>query len=105
MLFFKQWRNPDNVSIAGGEPLIHPQIVDIVAFIAQNGIKPIILTNAVALTPETVARAEKGRAGRFHHPHRQPPEPAALERQDRGRSERAAPAVCRHGGRREADCT
>jgi pyruvate-formate lyase-activating enzyme len=49
ILFFKQWRNPDNVSIAGGEPLVHPQIVDIVAFIAQNGIKPVILTNAMAL--------------------------------------------------------
>ena len=34
--FFKQWRNPDNVSIAGGEPLIHPQIVDIVAHIAAE---------------------------------------------------------------------
>ena len=52
ILFFKQWRNPDNVSIAGGEPLIHPDIVDIVAFIAENGIKPVILTNAVALNPE-----------------------------------------------------
>ncbi len=51
ILFFKKWRNPDNVSIAGGEPLIHPQIVEIVAFIAQNGLKPIILTNAMALTP------------------------------------------------------
>jgi hypothetical protein len=52
ILFFKKWRNPDNVSIAGGEPLIHPHIVDIVAFIAEQGIKPVILTNAVALTPE-----------------------------------------------------
>jgi pyruvate-formate lyase-activating enzyme len=52
ILFFKQWRNPDNVSIAGGEPLIHPQILEIVAFIAENGIKPIILTNSLALTPE-----------------------------------------------------
>ena len=52
ILFFKKWRNPDNVSIAGGEPLIHPDIVDVVAFIAENGIKPIILTNAVALKPD-----------------------------------------------------
>ena len=50
--FFMKWRNPDNVSIAGGEPLIHPDIVDIVAFIAENGMKPIVLTNAVKLTPE-----------------------------------------------------
>jgi hypothetical protein len=64
ILFFKKWRNPDNVSIAGGEPLIHPQIVDIVAFIAQNGIKPIILTNAMALTPERLHELKKaGLAG------------------------------------------
>jgi hypothetical protein len=49
--FFKKWRNPDNVSIAGGEPLLHPDIVDVVAFIAENGIKPVVLTNAVKLEP------------------------------------------------------
>jgi len=64
ILFFKRWRNPDNVSIAGGEPLIHPQIVDIVAFIAQNGIKPIILTNAMALKPDLLQELRKaGLAG------------------------------------------
>jgi hypothetical protein len=49
ILFFKRWRNPDNVSIAGGEPLIHPDIIDIVAFIAENKMKPVVLTNAVKL--------------------------------------------------------
>jgi len=64
VLFFKRWRNPDNVSLAGGEPLIHPHIVDIVAFIAQNSIKPIILTNAMALTPELLRELKKaGLAG------------------------------------------
>jgi MoaA/NifB/PqqE/SkfB family radical SAM enzyme len=64
VLFFKRWRNPDNVSIAGGEPLIHPQIVEIVAFIARNGMKPIILTNALALTPELLRELKKaGLAG------------------------------------------
>ncbi len=52
VLFFKRWRNPDNVSIAGGEPLIYPHILELVRFIADQGIKPIILTNGVALTPE-----------------------------------------------------
>ena len=64
ILFFKKWRNPDNVSIAGGEPLIHPQIVDIVAHIAKSGIKPIILTNALALKPELLRELkEAGLAG------------------------------------------
>lgn len=64
VLFFKQWRNPDNVSIAGGEPLIYPHIVDLVAFIAEQGIKPIILTNAKALTPEILKELKRaGLAG------------------------------------------
>jgi MoaA/NifB/PqqE/SkfB family radical SAM enzyme len=62
--FFKKWRNPDNVSIAGGEPLIHPQITDIVAHIAQHKLKPIILTNALALTPELLRELKRaGLAG------------------------------------------
>ena len=52
MRFFQRWRNPDNVSIAGGEPLLHPNLLDIVALIAESGIKPILLTNGVKLTPE-----------------------------------------------------
>jgi hypothetical protein len=64
VLFFKKWRNPDNVSIAGGEPLIHPQILEIVSFIAQNGIKPVILTNGVALKPDLLRELKKaGLAG------------------------------------------
>ena len=64
ILFFKKWRNPDNVSIAGGEPLIHPQILEIVSFIAKNGIKPIILTNGIALNPEFLRELKKaGLAG------------------------------------------
>ena len=50
--FFKRWRNPDNVSIAGGEPLLHPDIREIIAFIDELGMKPIVLTNANRLTPE-----------------------------------------------------
>ena len=64
VLFFKKWRNPDNVSIAGGEPLIHPQILEIVSFIAKNGIKPVILTNGVSLKPDFLRELKKaGLAG------------------------------------------
>lgn len=59
ILFFKRWRNPDNVSIAGGEPLLHPQITEIVAFIAENGIKPVLLTNAVPLTPDLLQELKR----------------------------------------------
>jgi MoaA/NifB/PqqE/SkfB family radical SAM enzyme len=62
--FFKRWRNPDNVSIAGGEPLLHPQILDIVALVAENGIKPVVLTNASKLTPALLRELKRaGLAG------------------------------------------
>lgn len=64
VLFFKKWRNPDNFSIAGGEPLIHPQIVELVAYMKEQGIKPVILTNGMALTPELLHRLKQaGLAG------------------------------------------
>jgi hypothetical protein len=64
VLFFKEWRNPDNASIAGGEPLIHPQIVEIVSFIAEQGIKPIILTNGIKLEPALLRELKRaGLAG------------------------------------------
>ena len=61
---FIRWRNPDNFSIAGGEPLIHPNIVELVAYIASRGIKPVILTNARAMTPQILKELKKaGLAG------------------------------------------
>jgi hypothetical protein len=64
VLFFKRWRNCDNISIAGGEPLLHPHIMDTVAFIAQNGMKPILLTNAIQLDRETLMELKRaGLAG------------------------------------------
>ncbi len=64
VLFFKRWRNPDNVSIAGGEPLIYPHIVELVAFIARHKIKPVILTNGVALNHDLLRELKRaGLAG------------------------------------------
>ena len=45
----KKWRNCDNISIAGGEPLIHPNILDIIAYIRSLKMKPLILTNGIRL--------------------------------------------------------
>jgi MoaA/NifB/PqqE/SkfB family radical SAM enzyme len=68
VLFFMRWRNPDNFSIAGGEPLLHPQIVNLVAFIAQQGVKPVILSNGLALTPELLHELKQaGLAGFTMH--------------------------------------
>lgn len=47
---FAKWRTYDSVSIAGGDPLLHPDIVEIVRMVVRGGHKPIINTNGVALT-------------------------------------------------------
>jgi len=49
---FQRYRQTDAVSIAGGDPLTHPRIVEVVAEIARRGLKPIVNTNGLAMTPE-----------------------------------------------------
>jgi hypothetical protein len=64
ILYLKRWRNVDNISIAGGEPLMHPDILEVVAFIKQQKIKPIMLTNGLKLERATVVDLKKaGLAG------------------------------------------
>ncbi|MBN2139785.1 MAG: radical SAM protein [Desulfovibrionaceae bacterium] len=55
----KKLRRSDGISIAGGEPLIYPQIVDLVRHVAAQGWKPIINSNGHALTPELVRDLER----------------------------------------------
>ncbi|WP_243368674.1 radical SAM protein [Fundidesulfovibrio soli] len=47
-------RRTDGISIAGGEPLIYPDIVELVRYVAAQGWKPIINSNGQALTPALV---------------------------------------------------
>lgn len=47
-------RRTDNISIAGGEPLIYPDIVPLVRYVTSKGWKPVINSNGQALTPELV---------------------------------------------------
>ena len=46
---FKKLRKSDCMSIAGGDPLVYPQIVELVRMIKDMGWKPIINTNGLAL--------------------------------------------------------
>ena len=65
---FRRYRNFDGVSIAGGDPLTHPDIVRIVERVRSFGFKPIVNTNGVALT-ETLLHdlAGAGLAGFTFH--------------------------------------
>ncbi len=49
---FKRMRRTDGVSIAGGEPLTHPDIVEIIKMVKSFGWKAIINSNGALLTPE-----------------------------------------------------
>lgn len=61
---FVKSRKMDSVSIAGGDPLVHPDIVEIVRIIRHEyGLKPVINTNGLALTKEFLRSLK--RAGVF----------------------------------------
>src|SRR5690606_14180221 len=48
---FVRLRNVDSISIAGGDPLVHPSIVEVVRMIRQDfGLKAVVNTNGLALT-------------------------------------------------------
>ncbi|MFQ5700279.1 MAG: radical SAM protein [Acidobacteriota bacterium] len=56
---FQKYRNTDAVSVAGGEPLTHPRIVEIVRMIAARGLKPVVNTNGFAMTPELMRELKR----------------------------------------------
>jgi len=65
---FQRYRKVDGVSIAGGDPLVHPQIVEIVRMVAGEGLKPIVNTNGLALTEDLLAALkDAGVAGFTFH--------------------------------------
>jgi MoaA/NifB/PqqE/SkfB family radical SAM enzyme len=56
---FTRLRKQDGISIAGGDPLCHPEIADIVAMVAKQDIKPILNTNGLALSPELLTELKE----------------------------------------------
>jgi len=74
---FKKYRKTDGVSLAGGDPLVHPDIVEIVRLVAQDGLKPIINTNGLGLNKKLLLELKRAGAAGFtfhidskqHRPH------------------------------------
>ncbi len=56
---FLRLRSSDGISVAGGDPLCHPEVVDIVALIAERKLKPILNTNGLALTRELLTELKR----------------------------------------------
>jgi hypothetical protein len=48
----KRMRNVDSISIAGGEPTLHPRIRDIIDLISRDGLKSFVLTNGHEVTAD-----------------------------------------------------
>jgi len=70
---FAKFRNFDSVSIAGGDPLTHPDVVEIVKMVADRGWKPTLNTNGLALDEDLLRALKKAglRAITFHVDSRQ----------------------------------
>ena len=65
---FRRERKSDCMSLAGGDPLVHPEIVEIVRMVRQGGWKPIVNTNGLALGPRLLRQLkEAGVAGFTFH--------------------------------------
>jgi len=60
---FQRLRKSDCMSICGGDPLVHPEIVEIVRMSKAMGWKPVINTNGLALTKKRLEALKK--AGAF----------------------------------------
>jgi MoaA/NifB/PqqE/SkfB family radical SAM enzyme len=55
-------RRCDAMLIAGGEPLTHPEIVEVVAMVHRAGVKPVLVTNGVLLDRPLLRRLKQAGA-------------------------------------------
>lgn len=65
ILISQRLTNCDRISIAGGEPLIYPQILEVVEFITKHGMKPVLMTNGNTLTTEMASELKKAGLAQF----------------------------------------
>jgi len=59
IILLKKIRNCQTISISGGEPLMHPDILKIVNFIRRGGMNPFILTNGTLITKEKLIELKR----------------------------------------------
>jgi radical SAM family protein len=56
----------DAMAIAGGEPLLYPDLDAVVRFIAERGIKPVVLTGGEGLTVERLRALKRAGLAKLH---------------------------------------
>jgi MoaA/NifB/PqqE/SkfB family radical SAM enzyme len=52
-------KNPDTIALNGGEPLTHPDIIEIINFVKKKGLRSAIYTNGRLLTREFLIRLKQ----------------------------------------------
>lgn len=62
----KRVTNCDVMVIAGGEPLLYPDITEVVRFISSLKMKPLILSNGLLLSEKLAAELKKAGLARIH---------------------------------------
>ncbi len=58
--------NCDSIMIAGGEPLLYPDLVEVVRHIRDRGMKPVVLTNGVGFTLEAARELRRAGLAKIH---------------------------------------
>ena len=58
--------NCDVMVVAGGEPLLYPQITELISFIRQRGMKSLILSNGTNFTEKLAGDLKKAGLNRIH---------------------------------------
>jgi pyruvate-formate lyase-activating enzyme len=62
----KEFVNCDYITIAGGEPLVYPHLLDIVSFIKENRLKSAIFSNGVKLDHSYARELKKAGLNKIH---------------------------------------
>ena len=66
ILAVRRLTNCDRIAIGGGEPLLYPRILEVVAFIAGLGLKPLLLTHGERLTLDLARELRKAGLAKLH---------------------------------------
>jgi len=66
ILLCQKLTNCDRMAVAGGEPLLYPEILEVIDFIRFHGMKPVLLTNGETLTENLAFELKMAGLAKYH---------------------------------------
>lgn len=66
ILHCQKLTNCDRMAVAGGEPLLYPEILEVIDFIRSHGMKPVLLTNGEKLTRSLAIELKNAGLAKYH---------------------------------------